>query len=84
MTAVIPNPTSPTSSRLTIELFPMPGWPCTQTPVLETSPVRSHCAGSSPTGSAVCRCRPIGTPCTDAPDDTANGNSPHSWLVVPA
>ena len=61
----------------------MPGWPCTHTPVLDTSPVRSQAAGSSPTGSAVCRCRPTGTPTTVAPAEIANGNSPHSWLVVP-
>ena len=48
MTARIPNPTSPASIRLVIEDFPMPGWPCTQTPVLETSPVRSQCGGVEP------------------------------------
>ena len=67
-----------------IEDFPIPGWPCTHTPVLLISPVRSQCAGSRPTGSAVCRLRPTGTPVNSAPEATLNGNRPHSWLVVPA
>ena len=51
-------------------------------PVLDTRPWRSHSEGSRPTGSAVCMCRPIGTPGGTAPEATANGNSPHTWVVV--
>ena len=54
----------------------MPGWPCTHIPVLDTSPVRSHSAGSSPTGSAVCMCRPIGTPGGGAPEDDREREQP--------
>ena len=82
--ARMPNPTRPVTRRLVIEDFPIPGWPCTQTPVLLISPVRSQWAGSSPTGSAVCRLRPNGTPVRVAPEATAKGNRPQSWLVVPA
>ncbi len=81
-TAVNPNATSPVISRLTMVDLPMPGWPCTHMPVLDTRPWRSHSEGSKPTGSAVCMCRPIGTPGGTAPEATANGNSPHTWVVV--
>ena len=63
--------------------FPTPGWPWTQVPVLVTSPACSHAAGSNPIASAVNRCWPIGTPGGVAPEDAANGNSPHTCVVVP-
>ena len=78
-----PNATSPVISRLTMVDLPMPGWPWTHMPVLDTKPWRSHSEGSRPTGSAVCMCRPIGTPGGAAPEETANGNSPHTCVVVP-
>ena len=67
-----------------IEDFPMPGWPCTHTPVLETSPVRSQCGGVEPDGLGGVQVPTDRHPGQVAPEDTANGNSPHSWLVVPA
>ena len=82
MTAAAPKQISPVSIRLTMVDLPIPGWPCTHTPVLLTRPSRSHSAGSRPTGSAVSMCRPIGTPGVAAPLDSANGYSPHTWALV--
>ena len=62
----------------------MPGWPCTHIPVLDTSPVRSHCGRVEPDRFGGVHVPPIGTPATVRRTETANGNSPHSWLVVPA
>lgn len=43
----------------------------------------NHEMGSQQSVAPVCVCRPSGTPIMGVPVPTANGQSPHTWTVVP-